>query len=98
MQSSLYLFFFSSPDAAEEHWKRVEESGSSPDMFRPEKLLEFRDVIPISAASDPASVERLKWRVREVMDEPGDDELSEKSDELIVSTDERMREYQPSIV
>ena len=67
-------------------------------MFRPEKLIDFRDILPISAANDRGSVERLKWRIREVLDKPGDAELSSKSDELIVATDERMREFQPSIV
>jgi len=42
--------------------------GDYPEELRPERVLNFTDVVAISADKDPRGVERLKHRVREVLD------------------------------
>ena len=42
--------------------------GDYPEELRPERVLNFTDVVAISADKDPRGVEKLKHRVREVLD------------------------------
>lgn len=42
--------------------------GDYPEELRPERLLNFMDVATISADKDPSGVEKLKHRIREVLD------------------------------
>jgi hypothetical protein len=42
--------------------------GDYPEELRPEQVLNFTDVIAISADKDPSGVEKLKHRVRELLD------------------------------
>lgn len=42
--------------------------GDYPEELRPERVLSFMDIVAISADKDPRGVEKLKHRVREVLD------------------------------
>jgi hypothetical protein len=42
--------------------------GDYPEELRPERVLNFMDVVAISADKDPRGVEKLKHRLREVLD------------------------------
>jgi hypothetical protein len=42
--------------------------GDYPEELRPERVLKFMDIVAISADKDPRGVEKLKHRVREVLD------------------------------
>lgn len=42
--------------------------GDYPEELRPERVLNFTDVVAISADKDPRGVEKLKHRIREVLD------------------------------
>lgn len=42
--------------------------GDYPEELRPERVLNFTDVVAISADKDPRGIEKLKHRVREVLD------------------------------
>jgi hypothetical protein len=42
--------------------------GDYPEELRPERVLDFTGVMAISADKDPRGVEKLKHRIREVLD------------------------------
>ena len=77
----------------EEHLKNL------PLDCRPEKLVDFLDVIPISAKFNPVSVNFVKERLRKVIDDV--DEKKRNSDEkfrqLELSFDDAMQERNPRI-
>ena len=66
---------------------------------RPEKLVDFHEVIPISAKFNPASVNHVKERLRKVIDEyeDTDKQTDEKVKELALSFDGLTKERNPKL-
>jgi hypothetical protein len=46
----------------------AEVVGEYPEDVRPDRVLNFTDVLPISADKDPRGIEKLKHRIRDELD------------------------------
>ena len=61
-----------------------------PENIRPERVIEFTEVMAVSAGKNPADVDRLKNRIREVLDFHSAVEEEDKEIEVISQLRKRM--------
>lgn len=68
-----------------------------PEEMRPCRVLEFDDIIPISAKTNPADVINLKYELRKFIDLNAADDLAEMEENFVKNLWWKMKESGPRL-
>ena len=73
----------------------LEAASEVPAEIRPNRTLEFDEVIPISAKTNPDDVINLKYELRKFIDLNACDNFEEQEQRFIKSIEWKLKEYGP---